>query len=1090
MINLGIQSACDEALYQLGLDIEELEQLEEDAGLGNGGLGRLAACFLDSMATLGMAAYGYGIRYEYGIFAQKIKNGEQVEEPDDWLRFGNPWEKARPEYMIPVNFYGRVQDTPQGKKWVDTQIQLGEERRGVLREVEEVEEVRRVEVCVLSEVEEVEEVRRVEVCVLSEVEEVEEVRRVEVCVLSEVEEVEEVRRVEVCVLSEVEEVEEVRRVEVCVLSEVEEVEEVRRVEVCVLSEVEEVEEVRRVEVCVLSEVEEVEEVRRVEVCVLSEVEEVEEVRRVEVCVLSEVEEVEEVRRVEVCVLSEVEEVEEVRRVEVCVLSEVEEVEEVRRVEVCVLSEVEEVEEVRRVEVCVLSEVEEVEEVRRVEVCVLSEVEEVEEVRRVEVCVLSEVEEVEEVRRVEVCVLSEVEEVEEVRRVEVCVLSEVEEVEEVRRVEVCVLSEVEEVEEVRRVEVCVLSEVEEVEEIVFAMPYDNPIPGYKNNVVNTMRLWSAKSPNNFNLKFFNDGDYIQAVLDRNFAENISRVLYPNDNVFEGKELRLKQEYFMVAATLQDIIRRFKASKFGSKDHVRTSFDLFPEKVALQLNDTHPSLAIPELMRLFLDIEGLTWARAWDICTKTCAYTNHTVLPEALERWPVSMLEHILPRHLQIIYEINHLHLQEVAKKWPGDMDRMGRMSLVEEHGEKRINMANLCIVGSHAVNGVAAIHSEIIKRDLFRDFYEMFPEKFQNKTNGITPRRWLLLCNPALADVIAERIGEEWVVHLDQLLKLKPLINDGGFIRSLQTAKQENKLRLAKELEQDYGVKVNPSSMFDIQVKRIHEYKRQLLNCLHIITVYNRIKANPNAPIVPRTVMIGGKAAPGYHTAKQIIRLICAVARVVNNDPIVGDKLKIIYLENYRVTLAEKIIPAADLSQQISTAGTEASGTGNMKFMLNGALTIGTLDGANIEMMEEMGRENIFIFGMTVDEVEDLKRTGYNARGYYDKLPELRQCIDQIQSGFFSPNEPDQFKDLVNILMNHDRFYLFADFEAYLKCQDEVNALYRKPDEWTRRALLNIASSGKFSSDRTIAEYGREIWGVQPSWEKLPPPHEPREEEKK
>lgn len=744
MLNLGIQSACDEALYQLGLDIEELESLEEDAGLGNGGLGRLAACFLDSMATLGMAAYGYGIRYEYGIFAQKIKNGEQIEEPDDWLRFGNPWEKARPEYMIPVNFYGRVEDTPQGKKWVDTQI------------------------------------------------------------------------------------------------------------------------------------------------------------------------------------------------------------------------------------------------------------------------------------------------------------------------------------------------------VFAMPYDNPIPGYKNNVVNTMRLWSAKSPNNFNLKFFNDGDYIQAVLDRNLSENISRVLYPNDNFFEGKELRLKQEYFMVAATLQDIIRRFKASKFGSKDAVRTSFDTFPDKVALQLNDTHPSLAIPELMRILVDIEGLTWARAWDICVRTCAYTNHTVLPEALERWPVSMLEHILPRHLQIIYEINHLHLQEVARRWPGDNNRLGKMSLVEEYGEKRINMAHLCIVGSHAVNGVAAIHSEIIKRDIFKDFAEMSPEKFQNKTNGITPRRWLLLCNPALADVIAEKIGEDWVVHLDQLARLKPLVNDSGLIRAVQTAKQENKLRLAKQLEQEYGIKINPSSMFDIQVKRIHEYKRQLLNCLHIITMYNRIKANPSAKFVPRTVMIGGKAAPGYHTAKQIIRLICSVARVVNNDPIIGDKLKVIYLENYRVTLAEKIIPAADLSEQISTAGTEASGTGNMKFMLNGALTIGTLDGANIEMMEEMGKENIFIFGMNVDEVEALKCKGYNAYDYYNNIPELRQCIDQIQSGFFSPNNPDQFKDLVNILMHHDRFYLFADFESYIKCQESVNKLYQKPTEWTKKALLNIASSGKFSSDRTIAEYGREIWGVEPSWEKLPAPHEPRE----
>lgn len=425
-----------------------------------------------------------------------------------------------------------------------------------------------------------------------------------------------------------------------------------------------------------------------------------------------------------------------------------------------------------------------------------------------------------------------------------------------------------------------------------------------------------------------------------------------------------------------------------------------------------------------------------------------------------------------------------------MHRMQAMSLVEEHGEKRINMALLSVVGSHAVNGVARIHSEIIKKDIFKYFYEMTPEKFQNKTNGITPRRWLLLCNPALADVIAERIGEDWVVHLEQLAKLKKFVKDPGFIRAVQKAKQENKLKLAKTLEAEYGVAVNPSSMFDIQVKRIHEYKRQLLNCLHIITLYNRIKANPSAPIVPRTIMIGGKAAPGYHAAKQIIRLICHVGNVVNNDPIVGDKLKIIYLENYRVTLAEQIIPAADLSEQISTAGTEASGTGNMKFMLNGALTIGTLDGANVEMMEEMGEDNIFIFGMTVDEVEELQKRGYNAWDYYNRIPELRQCIDQIQSGFFSPNDPNKFRDVIDILMHHDRFYLFADYEAYIEAQDRVNKLYLKPDQWTKKAIMNIASSGKFSSDRTIAEYGREIWGVEPSWEKLPAPHEPKDDEQK
>ncbi|KAK5643508.1 hypothetical protein RI129_007353 [Pyrocoelia pectoralis] len=734
MINLGIQTSCDEALYQLGLDIEELEDIEEDAGLGNGGLGRLAACFLDSMATLGMAAYGYGIRYDYGIFAQKLINGEQREEPDDWLRFGNPWEKARPEYMIPVNFFGHVEDTPQGKKWVNTQV------------------------------------------------------------------------------------------------------------------------------------------------------------------------------------------------------------------------------------------------------------------------------------------------------------------------------------------------------VYALPYDNPIPGYNNNVVNTLRLWSAKSPVEFDLKYFNDGDYIQAVLDRNVAENISRVLYPNDNVFEGKELRLKQEYFMCAATLQDIIRRFKAAKFGKRDAVRTNFDLFPDKVAIQLNDTHPSLAIPELMRILLDIEGLDWDKAWDITIRTCAYTNHTVLPEALERWPTSMLESILPRHMQIIYHINYLHLQDVEKRWPGNWDKLRTLSLIEEDGEKRVNMANLSIVGSHAINGVARIHSEIIKDDL----------KIQNKTNGITPRRWLLLCNPGLADLISDRIGEDWIVHLDQLQQLKQWATDSGFQRAVMNVKQENKFKLASLLEKDYGVKVNPYSLFDIQVKRIHEYKRQLLNCLHIITLYNRIKKNPAAKIVPRTVMVGGKAAPGYYVAKKIIKLITSVGNVVNNDPVIGDKLKVIYLENYRVTLAEKIIPAADLSEQISTAGTEASGTGNMKFMLNGALTIGTLDGANVEMAEEMGNDNIFIFGMTVDEVEALKKKGYNAHDYYNSNPEIKQLIDQIQNGFFSPGNPDEFKDIVDILLKWDRFFLLADYEAYIKAQEEVNRVYENQSKWLEKAIHNIASSGKFSSDRTIIDYGRDIWGVEPNYNKLPAPHEPRE----
>uniref|UniRef100_A0A673H710 Alpha-1,4 glucan phosphorylase n=1 Tax=Sinocyclocheilus rhinocerous TaxID=307959 RepID=A0A673H710_9TELE len=709
MINLGLQNA---------------------SGVGYGGSGRdgRRSCFLDSMATLGLAAYGYGIRYEYGIFNQKIKDGWQVEEADDWLRYGNPWEKARPEFMLPVHFYGRVEEE-DGKepKWVDTQV------------------------------------------------------------------------------------------------------------------------------------------------------------------------------------------------------------------------------------------------------------------------------------------------------------------------------------------------------VLAMPYDTPIPGYMNNTVNTMRLWSARAPNDFNLRDFNVGDYIQAVLDRNLAENISRVLYPNDNFFEGKELRLKQEYFVVAATLQDVIRRFKTSKRNCSGPL--SFDSFPDKVAIQLNDTHPAMAIPELMRIFVDIEKLDWDTAWNITKQTFAYTNHTVLPEALERWPVELMEKLLPRHLQIIYRINQIHLDHIASLFPDDMDRICRMSLIEEEGGKRVNMAHLCIVGSHKVNGVAEIHSDIVKRDVFRDFNELEPEKFQNKTNGITPRRWLLLCNPGLADLIAEAIGEEYVKDLNQLQKLNDLVDYDAFIRDVAKVKQDNKLKFAQYLEKVYKVDINPASMFDVHVKRIHEYKRQLLNCLHVITMYNRIKRSPIKPFVPRTVIIGGKAAPGYHMAKMIIKLITSVADVVNNDPVIGRKLKVIYLENYRVSLAEKVIPATDLSEQISTAGTEASGTGNMKFMLNGALTIGTMDGANVEMAEEAGEENLFIFGMRVEDVAKMDKEGYDALQYYESLPELKQAINQIKSGYFSPKQPEMFSDIINMLFHHDRFKVFADYESYVKCQERVSALYKDQREWTRVVIKNIAASGKFSSDRTIKEYATEIWGV-------------------
>jgi starch phosphorylase len=724
------------------LDIEELEELEEDAGLGNGGLGRLAACFLDSMATLGLAAYGYGIRYDFGIFTQSIRDGWQLEEPDHWLKYGNPWEKARPEYTLPVQFYGRVEQREDGAHWLDTVT------------------------------------------------------------------------------------------------------------------------------------------------------------------------------------------------------------------------------------------------------------------------------------------------------------------------------------------------------VLALPYDSPVPGNGNNMVNTLRLWSAKAAESFNLQFFNNGEYLDAVCDSNLAENISRVLYPNDNIFEGKELRLKQEYFLVSASLQDIINRFKKSKNNVKAAGQAvSFDNFHEKVAIQLNDTHPAMTIPELMRILLDVEHLTWDKAWEITVRTCAYTNHTVLPEALERWPVSLMEKLLPRHLQIIYEINAKFLAEVEKMYAGDKDRLRRMSLIEEHGGKMVNMAHLCIVGSHAINGVAAIHSQIIKDSTFHDFFEMWPDKFQNKTNGITPRRWLLLCNPSLADLIAEKIGENWITDLDELRKLEAYSSDKGVLVALRKVKQENKMKLAEYLEKHLKVKVDPSSMFDVHIKRIHEYKRQLLNILHIITMYNRLKKNPNMPFTPRTIMIGGKAAPGYHTAKLIIKLFNSVAHVVNNDPVVGKRLKCVFLENYRVSFAEKIIPATDLSEQISTAGTEASGTGNMKFMINGALTIGTLDGANVEMSEELGGKNIFIFGMTVQEVEALKQKGYNPREFYDKNAELRQCIDAIASGYFSPQDPSMFHQLTNHLLEHDVYMCCADYEAYIKCQEKVSEFYQNPDEWSRMCLMNIAAGGKFSSDRTITEYAREIWDVVPSREKLRAPYE-------
>ncbi|HIJ94744.1 MAG TPA: glycogen/starch/alpha-glucan phosphorylase [Desulfuromonadales bacterium] len=728
LINLGIMEEWQTALKQMGIDVEELQEKEWDAGLGNGGLGRLAACFLDSMASMSLPAYGYGIRYEYGMFYQKIIDGRQQEYPDNWLRYGNPWEFDRQEHLHPIKFQGRVVEEidPQGHRrfaWVDTTD------------------------------------------------------------------------------------------------------------------------------------------------------------------------------------------------------------------------------------------------------------------------------------------------------------------------------------------------------VMALAYDFPVPGYGNETVNTMRLWSAKSTRDFELGSFNQGNYIGAVESKMRTENISKVLYPADHMAEGKELRLRQEYFLSSATVQDIFYRF------AKKH--DNLALLPEKVAIQLNDTHPTLAIPELMRILLDQKQLAWEDAWQLAVRTFAYTNHTILPEALEKWPVQMMERILPRHLQIIYRINELFLQQVSARFPGDTARLRRMSIIAEDGDKSVRMAYLAIIGSHSINGVSALHSQILKDDLFHDFYELWPERFNNKTNGITQRRWLKYSNRWLADLISSRIGEGWVSNLDELKQLVPLAEQREFQQLWMEVKRANKRKLADYIREQNGVEVSCDSMFDCQTKRIHEYKRQLLNVLHVITRYNRIKANPGINLVPRTVIFGGKAAPSYYMAKLIIKLINSVGDVVNNDPAIGALLKVVFLGNYNVSLAEMIFPAADLSEQISTAGTEASGTGNMKYSLNGALTIGTLDGANIEIMEEVGRDNIFIFGLTTEQVNGLKDAGYHPQDYYRHNRELQQAIDMINDGTFSLGDNTVFRPIVDALVGIDTYLLMADYASYIACQDQVDKLYQHPFEWARVSILNTAGMGKFSSDRTIAEYASEIWDIKP-----------------
>jgi glycogen phosphorylase len=730
IINLQISDACAKAVADLHLDLDEIIDQEHDAGLGNGGLGRLAACFLDSMATLKLPAVGYGIRYDFGIFNQRIVNGSQVELPEMWLQFRNPWEIERPEYKQTIKYYGKtmyIKDT-DGKtrfRWIDTSD------------------------------------------------------------------------------------------------------------------------------------------------------------------------------------------------------------------------------------------------------------------------------------------------------------------------------------------------------VIAIPYDIPIPGYGVNNVNTLRLWSARAAEEFNFQDFNQGDYIGACEMKMTSENISKVLYPNDNNVSGRELRLKQQHFFTSASLQDIIRRYLAAN--------SDFSAFSDKVAIQLNDTHPSIAIVELMRQLIDEHYVEWEDAWKIVTGTFAYTNHTLMPEALERWPVPLMRNLLPRHLDIIFEINARFMREVSYRYPGDTDRLRRMSIIEEGDEQQVRMAYLAIVGSHSVNGVSKLHTKLLCEKLMHDFFEMWPEKFNSKTNGISPRRWLYKANPSLRQLISGAIGETWVTDLSDLRKLAKFADDPAFQKKWNAAKLAAKEDFARTMHRWEHLVIDTSMLFDVQVKRMHEYKRQLLSVLHSIYLYTQIKSGDIKDFVPRNVMFGGKAAPGYYMAKLIIKFINNVAGIINHDPATKGLLEIHFLPNYRVSLAESVIPAADLSEQISTAGTEASGTGNMKFALNGALTIGTMDGANIEMCEEIGEDNMFIFGLRANEIDELRGRGYNPWDYYNRSPLLKKVMDLINSGFFSPEEPHLFRPIFDALLSGgDRFLVMADFDAYIECQKKVGHIYKnEPAHWTRMSILNVANIGAFSSDRVIDQYAREIWNAVP-----------------
>jgi starch phosphorylase len=729
LTNLGSYQECRVLLEDLGFSLEDLRELEPDMGLGNGGLGRLAACFLDSMATLGLPAFGYGIRYEFGIFRQTIVDGEQREEADNWLRAGNPWEVVRPELSYRVRFGGRVVTEPSNDgrlefRWIDT------------------------------------------------------------------------------------------------------------------------------------------------------------------------------------------------------------------------------------------------------------------------------------------------------------------------------------------------------DDVLAVAHDTPVPGYRNGVVNNLRLWQAKATLELDFPDFNRGDYMTAVESKNQSENITKVLYPNDVFHEGRVLRLKQEYFLVAASLQDMLRHFE-------EQHGPAWDLLAERVAVQLNDTHPALAIPELMRILIDDKGLDWIPAWEITQSTFAYTNHTLMPEALERWPVSLLEELLPRHLQIIYEINQRFLDQLRDDDSDDPGRRQRVSIIGAQPDRNVRMANLSVIGSHTVNGVSALHTDILRDTLLADFNRIFPDKIINITNGITPRRWLLDSNPLLAELIMDRVGPEVATDLTQLAKLEDLLEDESFKQDWRNCKWVSKVELARLIETEHGIEIDPESLFDVQIKRLHEYKRQLLNILHVVTIYRRIKDNPEADIVPRTVLISGKAAPGYGMAKLILQLINGVSRVVNNDTDVDGRLRLVFLPDYSVSLAMKIIPASDLSEQISTAGYEASGTGNMKLALNGALTIGTRDGATVEMAKAIGDENLFLFGLAADEVARL-RESYDPHAIYSANPELRGVLDMIAGDVFSPGRPGLFRPIFDALVHHgDPFFVVADYDAYIEAQDRAGRCFLERDRWTRLSIINAARMGHFSSDRTVAEYASCVWNVQP-----------------